>query len=341
MIPRRCDANITRSLLTALISLLCLCNFAHVQASDLHGDSKDFSIPDMGISFQIPVDFVASGEEQQYQFASPDGSAYLSFKQEQYAKDGGQYEDAASLAIQLSEAMKSAYGAHDILIQRIESQGLQGIRLTFAWEIDGSTLRQNETVLEGPDAMYSFGLLASPSAFPRYEEALNTMITSLALENPESKTPPPPPFSFDLPVDWKAYYEEGRWLWSNMDTAENPAFIIHTAISAERLHGLNTIQFAKALQLERKQNKESDVESVSDLFPMNNPFHKGYAWAYTLKSESGEPRIEMSFIIQHQNAVEYFRLNFPDEDFPKIDTVIRQFEASFHFTDLEPAPSGK
>jgi len=121
-----------------------------------------------------------------------------------------------------------------------------------------------------------------------------------------------------------------------MDSTSKPSFIIHTSLPPEALHDQSVEFCAAAL----RQGMGDATDSISDVFPMNNPFVKGYAWAHTYENEENEARIEMSFLIAHQNAAEYFRLNFPDENFAKVDAVIKQFEASFTFTDTpEPPPA--
>lgn len=145
------------------------------------------------VTFLRPREMRIQPKGAKIHFINKTKSAYITYEPMAYQKDGGKYADSLSMCRYLIEQMGKRFQARlKGRIEKISQDGLHGHRIHFVWKMKGQDLEQIEAVLEGPEKLFSFGLLASPRAFPAYWPKFDETMASFRYEKRQLSKPTPP-----------------------------------------------------------------------------------------------------------------------------------------------------
>jgi len=128
--------------------------------------------------FYYPEKMTITTKGAKADFKNNGGSVHITYEPMSYAKNGGKYKNSKDLVRFVSEKMQKEFKARIMDISSVQVGSLSGTRLRFSWSIEGQELEQVETVLDGPEKMFSFGMLGSPNAFKSYTARYESMFGS-------------------------------------------------------------------------------------------------------------------------------------------------------------------
>ncbi len=146
-------------------------------------DMKEYRDTVHKARFFYPGDMSFEIKGNKMRFKNNAGSAYITYEVMAYEKNGGKYKGSEDMARYLAEHVQHQLKA--VLkkpVGEFRAGDLSGHRLDFKWNMKEQPLEQIEIALNGPDRIYSFGLLGSPGAFQQYLGRFETMVASFNLE---------------------------------------------------------------------------------------------------------------------------------------------------------------
>ena len=143
---------------------------------------------DLHAKFLRPKHMQVQYKKDQTRFYDAKNSAYITYEPEAYKKDGGNYKNSKDMCKYLLKQMKKKFHAKSVRkIEKIRVGNLNGHKIHFTWKMKGQPLEQIEIGLNGPDKIYTLGMLATPESFTSYEPIFNKLLNSFRLEKAITK----------------------------------------------------------------------------------------------------------------------------------------------------------
>ncbi len=168
---------------------------AQAKVTKLKKEKKQFNLSGMKryedkkhkISFKYPEEMSITKKGEKTKFISNSGALNITYEPMAYGKDGGKYKNSEEMIKYLSQQMQKRFDAKIKNISAVQVDNVRGKGLRFSWFMDGQKLEQVEVVFDGPDRMYSFGMIGTPGKFKSYAAGYESMLKSFRLAEKTNK----------------------------------------------------------------------------------------------------------------------------------------------------------